>query len=189
MKSKQWREDKVMLNHELSIEVETRCLSVWKEPWAKRFARVTLLVDFNDRFAIVMDTSNGFWFLPGGGIEQNESIEDSAKREATEELGLEIKINQIAETFHVTLISKETGEQLKIPPFIVVSAIFIRGQLKTEYAPNRKIVLIKKKNCKNLLQGFKIPKEYECLKPYHYVAKEVVQQLVTSQTTAKVHSL
>ena len=189
MKSKQWREEKVMLHHELSIEVETQCLSVWKEPWAKRFARVTLLVDFNDRFAIVMDTSNGFWFLPGGGIEQNESIEDAAKREATEELGLEIKINQVVETFHVTLISKETGEQLKIPPFIVVRVTPIRGQLKTEYAPNRKIVLVEKKNCKNLLQGFKVSKAYECLKPYHYVSKEVVQQLVTSQTTKTRHTI
>lgn len=61
-----------MLHQELSIEVEPRCISVWKEPWAKRSARVTLLVDFDDQFAIVMDTSNGFWFLPGGGIEQNE---------------------------------------------------------------------------------------------------------------------
>jgi hypothetical protein len=178
-----------MSHHELIIEVETQCLSVWKEPWARRFARVTLFVDFNDRFAIVMDASNGFWFLPGGGIEQNESIEDAAEREATEELGLEIKINQIAETFHVTLISKESGEQHKIPPFIVVRATPMRGKRKTEYAPNRKIVLVRKRNCKNLLQGFKVPKAYECLKPYHYVSKEVVQQLVTNQTTAKVHSL
>lgn len=43
-----------MLHQELSIEVEPRCISVWKEPWAKRFARVTLLVDFDDQFAIVI---------------------------------------------------------------------------------------------------------------------------------------
>ena len=60
-----------MSHHELSVEVEPRCISVWKEQWAKRLARVTLLVDFADQFLIVMDTSNGFWFLPGGGVEQN----------------------------------------------------------------------------------------------------------------------
>ena len=168
-----------MLHHELSIEVEPRCISVWKEPWAKRTARVTLLVDFDDEFAIVMDTSNGFWFLPGGGVEQNESIEETAKREAAEELGLEIKINRIIKTFHVTLISRETREQLKIPPFIAVHATPIRRKLKTEYAQNRKIILIKKKQCKSLLHVFKIPKEYECMKPYHRISKEVVRQIVT----------
>jgi 8-oxo-dGTP diphosphatase len=52
-------------------------------------------VDFGDQFVIVRDTSNGFWFLPGGGVEQNESVEETAKREALEELGLGIKINRV----------------------------------------------------------------------------------------------
>jgi hypothetical protein len=126
-----------------------------------------------------MDTSNGFWFLPGGGVEPDELIEETARREASEELGLEIKINQVIKAFYVTLISKETGEQLKIPPFIVVHATLIGGKLKTEYAPNRKIILVKKKHCKRLLQDFRIPNEYECMKPYHHVSKEVVRQIVT----------
>lgn len=167
-----------MLHQELSVEVEPRCISVWKEPWAKRFARVTLFVDFGDQFVIVMDTSNGFWFLPGGGVEHNESIEETAKREAFEELGLGIKIGRIIKTFHVTLISRETREQLKIPPYIAVHATPIRGQINTEYAPNRKIILIKKKKCENLLHDFKIPKEYECMKPHHCISKEIVRQCV-----------
>jgi len=167
---------------ELNIEVEPHCISVWKEPWAKRFARVTLLVDFDDRFAIVMDTSNGFWFLPGGGMEQNESIEETAKREAAEELGLEIRTNRIIKTFHVKLISRKTREQLNIHPFIVVHATPIGGQLKTEYAQNRKIILVKKQKCKSLLR-IKIPKEYECMKPYNYISKEVVRQLVNGGLT------
>jgi hypothetical protein len=172
----------VMLYHKLSIEVEPRCISVWKEQWAKRLARVTLLVDFDDKFAIVMDPSNGFWFLPGGGVEQNESMEEAARREAFEELGLEIKIDCIIKEFHTTLISTKTKEHLIIPPFIVVHATFVRGQLNTEYAPNRKIILIEKKNCKELLQDFKIPKDYECMKPYYYISKEVVRQLAMCST-------
>ena len=165
-----------MLPHELSIEVEPRCISVWKEPWAKRFARVTLLVDFDDHFAVVMDASNGFWFLPGGGVEENESIEEAAKREAAEELGLEIKINRILKTFHVTLISRETGEQLKIHPFIVVYATCTGGQLKMEYAPKRKIFLIRKDECDSLLRDFEVPEEYECMKPYLYISKETIRE-------------
>ena len=168
-----------MQHQELNIEIEARCLSIWKKLLAKRFARVTLLVDFGDHFSIVMDPFNGFWFLPGGGVEQSESIEDAAKREAVEELGLEIKINRIVKTFHITLISRDTGEQLKIPPFIVVHTTPIKGQLKTGYAPKRKIILVKKKHCKNLLHGSRIPKEYECMKPYHYISKEVIRHLVS----------
>ncbi|MDH5746959.1 MAG: NUDIX hydrolase [Candidatus Bathyarchaeota archaeon] len=165
-----------MLQHELSVEVEPRCISVWKEPWAKRFARVTLLVDFDDHFAIVVDASNGFWFLPGGGVEEDESIEETAKREAAEELGLEIKVDRIVETFRVTLISRKTGEQLEIHPFIVVHATGTGGRLKTGYAPNRKIVLVRKDECDGLLRELEVPEEYECMKPYLYVSKETVRE-------------
>lgn len=165
-----------MLQHELSVEVEPRCISVWKEPWAKRFARVTLLVDFDDHFVIVVDASNGFWFLPGGGVEENESIEETAKREAAEELGLEIKVNRVFQTFRVTLISTTTGEQLEIHPFIVVHATCTGGRLKTEYAPNRKIVLVRKDECDGLLRELEVPEEYECMKPYLYVSKETVRE-------------
>lgn len=109
---------------------------MWKRSWAERSSRVTLLVDFDEQFAIVMDTQHSYWFLPGGGVEQNESIEEAARREAFEELGLEVRINQVIKAFYVTLNSKETKERLKIPPFIVVHATPIEGQLKTGYAPN-----------------------------------------------------
>jgi 8-oxo-dGTP pyrophosphatase MutT (NUDIX family) len=74
---------------------------------------VTLLVDLGEQFAIVADTSHGLWFLPGGGVEQNESIEDTAKREAVEELGLEVKVRKIIKTYHVTLRSTAGKERLK----------------------------------------------------------------------------
>jgi len=167
-----------MSHLELSIEVEPRCISLWREPWAGRFARVTLFVDFGDQIVIVMDPSNGFWFLPGGGIEQNESLEDAAEREAAEELGLKIKITRRIKTFHVTLISKKTGEQLKIHPFIAVHAKPTRGKLKTEYAPNRKILLVRKNEFDNLLRDFKVSEEYECMKPYHYISKEIIRKFL-----------
>jgi ADP-ribose pyrophosphatase YjhB (NUDIX family) len=165
-------------NCELSFEVEPRCISVWKEPWAKRCARVTLLVDFGSKFVVVMDTSNGFWFLPGGGVEQNETIEEACEREAAEELGVKIKINRILRTYHITLISEKTGEQLKIHPFIVVQATYTGGLLRTEYALNRKILLVGKDECDNLLRDFEVPREYECMKPYLYISKETVREFV-----------
>lgn len=158
--------------------MEPRCISVWKEAWTRRSARVTLLVDFDDRFVIVKDPSKDFWFLPGGGVERNESIEEAAKREAVEELGVDVRINRIIGTFHVTLISRETREQLEIHPFIAVHAALVGGQLKTEYAPRRKIVLVKKDECVNLVRDFKVPKEYECMKPYLHVSKEIIRKFL-----------
>ena len=134
------------------------------------------MVDFDDQIVIVKDISNGFWFLPGGGVEQNESIEETAKREAAEELGLRIEVKRIIKTFHVTLISTETDEQLKIHPFTAVHAMPTEGQLKTEYAPKRKIILVRRDECDNLLRDFRIPEEYECMKPYHYISREIIEE-------------
>jgi len=169
-----------MIDDELTIEVESRCISIWKEPWARRSARVTLLIDFDEQIVVVMDTSNGFWFLPGGGLEQGESVEETAKREAEEELGLKIEVSQIVATFHVNLISAVKEEQVKIPPYIVVRAKPIGGQLKSEYAPNRKIILIDRENCRSLLQSSDIPREYECFKPHHHISKEIIKEFMVS---------
>ena len=139
---------------------------------------MTLLVDFGDQFAIVVDSSNGFWFLPGGGAEQNESVVETVEREAVEELGVKVRVNEVIKTFHVNLISRETREQLGIPPFIVVHATYTGGQLKTEYAPKRKIFLVRKDECDNLLRDFEVPEEYECMTPYLCVSKEVIREFL-----------
>ncbi|KAF0825758.1 NUDIX domain-containing protein [Cytobacillus firmus] len=46
-----------------------------------------------DRIAIIQ-TSDGKYFLPGGGIENNETHEDCLKRESLEEMGMDIKIGE-----------------------------------------------------------------------------------------------
>jgi len=167
-----------MINQELTIEVESRCISIWREPWARRSARVTLLIDSDKQIVVVMDTSNGFWFLPGGGMEKGESVEETAKREAEEELGLKIEVDQIVAKFHVNLTSTSKEEHVKIPPYIVVHAKPIGGRLKSEYATNRKIILIDKEKCRSLLQNSDIPSEYECLKPHHHISKETIKQFI-----------
>ncbi|WP_054957912.1 NUDIX domain-containing protein [Paenibacillus dakarensis] len=40
----------------------------------------------------VVDKKRDFWTLPGGGVEEGESYEEAAVREAKEEVNLEIKI-------------------------------------------------------------------------------------------------
>ena len=139
---------------------------------------MTLLVDFGDRFAIVTDPRCGFWFLPGGGTEQNESIEEAAKREAVEELGIEVNVSRTIATFDVTLISKATREHLKIPPFVVIQATPTAGKLKRRYASNREILLVKKDEPNILLRNLEVPKKYEWMKPYFCVSRDVVREFL-----------
>ena len=158
--------------------MEPAGVSVWTKPWSNRSARVTLLVDFGDRFAAVVVPRSGFWFLPGGGVVQNESIDDAAEREAFEELGLRVNASRVIATFDVTLISKGTREHLKIPPFVVVLATPTGGQLKKKYARNRKILLVRKSERNTLSQDLKAPPECEWMKPYLCVSREVVQEFI-----------
>ncbi|MDP4147637.1 MAG: NUDIX domain-containing protein, partial [Bacillota bacterium] len=44
-----------------------------------------------DKIAIIQ-TSDGKYFLPGGGIENNENHQECLKREALEEMGMSIKV-------------------------------------------------------------------------------------------------
>ena len=46
-----------------------------------------------DKIAII-ETGDGKYFLPGGGIEDNETHEECMKREALEEMGMEIELGQ-----------------------------------------------------------------------------------------------
>lgn len=40
----------------------------------------------------IIETDDGLYYLPGGGIENNETHEQCLKREAIEEMGLEVEI-------------------------------------------------------------------------------------------------
>ena len=111
-------------------------------------------------------------------MEQNKSIDDAAKREAVEELGLDVNVSRVIATFNVTLIVKDAREHLKIPPFIVVLAIPIGGQLRKKYASNRKILLVRKDESNTLPENLRIPAEYEWMRPYLRVSRKVVREFI-----------
>lgn len=51
------------------------------------------LIAFKDDNTAVIRTSKGY-FLPGGGMDENEQDEDCLKRECLEEIGYSVKINE-----------------------------------------------------------------------------------------------
>ena len=56
-----------------------------------RRATRAVLIDENDKIALLNVSKLGIYKLPGGGIDEGEEIEESLKRECYEETGCEIK--------------------------------------------------------------------------------------------------
>ncbi|MGA2490799.1 MAG: NUDIX domain-containing protein [Anaerolineales bacterium] len=49
----------------------------------------TLIVDSENRLLMMKRSDNGYWGLPGGGVELGEDVNTAARRELREETGLE----------------------------------------------------------------------------------------------------
>lgn len=58
--------------------------------------RSAVIIWNNDHLALIKRERNGaiYYVFPGGGIEENETPAEAAKREALEELGLEVEIEE-----------------------------------------------------------------------------------------------
>lgn len=56
----------------------------------EQISNVSLIPFVDDRLYVMMQLENGFWELPGGTLEPQETYHEALKREAREELGAEI---------------------------------------------------------------------------------------------------
>jgi len=63
----------------------------WEIPDAFYRVSIKLIIkDDHSRLLVVQDTTDGSWEVPGGGLDNGETIEQTAKREIQEELGVEL---------------------------------------------------------------------------------------------------
>jgi ADP-ribose pyrophosphatase YjhB (NUDIX family) len=62
--------------------------------------RIAIIIIHNNRILLVKHRKNGkeYWLLPGGGLENNETIENCAVREIREETGLNISLGKLVFT-------------------------------------------------------------------------------------------
>ncbi|MGE7913937.1 NUDIX hydrolase [Lysinibacillus xylanilyticus] len=58
--------------------------------------RGSVVIVENDKIGLIQRIRDGsvYYVFPGGGIENGETPEEGAKREAFEELGVEVKVNE-----------------------------------------------------------------------------------------------
>lgn len=63
------------------------------KPYGVRKASRAIVLNERDEAALLHVTADGYYKLPGGGIEAGESIEEALKREVLEEVGVSIEIH------------------------------------------------------------------------------------------------
>lgn len=89
--------------------------------------RVTgVLIEGNEILIVKQSISdNRSWSLPGGRLEQGESIDLCIKREMKEETGLDVEVQKLLyicempqnspSTLHITLLLKKIGGEIRLP--------------------------------------------------------------------------
>ena len=51
-----------------------------------------IVTDLQDRILLILRTDNGYWSIPGGGLNPGESVSDAAVREVREETGIDCQV-------------------------------------------------------------------------------------------------
>lgn len=121
-----------------------------------------IILNSNNELLVVRKCNSSFYMLPGGKIEENESLIDALIRELKEELGLEFK------GCDFTFLGVHETDAVNEPATIVQGNIFL---LKTplsvdkiaNYAEIEEICWVAKSNYKeyqlaHLLQEFALPR-------------------------------
>jgi len=67
-----------------------------------------LVLDRDDRVALILHTYLDGWYLPGGGVQRGESYDRALARELGEEIGLDaFRIERVLGVYHDTVTLKD----------------------------------------------------------------------------------
>ncbi len=80
-------------------------------------AKALIFDESGKKFATILE-DNGWWELPGGGLDWGESIEECLKREIQEEMGL--TVTEVAKNPSYYLIGKNMDDQPSLNLVFVV---------------------------------------------------------------------
>lgn len=105
-------------------------LFVWYDIYMRRTARAIIIKD--KKLLLVTGYNAGYYWTPGGGIEEGESPEQALRREVQEELGAKIVSFKRYVTFqyntqHVTAFTVEMGDNFTVGNEITDFVWYQRG--------------------------------------------------------------
>ncbi len=98
--------------------------------YRERIGAYALIVNSNSEIALVRRDNN--YFLPGGGVEKDETYEQCLKRECSEELGYNIEVAQyVGKLSHYTKAIRRE-EYLKLVGHVHIANLLESNSLKVE---------------------------------------------------------
>jgi 8-oxo-dGTP diphosphatase len=81
---------------EIWLDAETYYNGTKQVALSSLFHRVsTYAIIVRDHTVLLVKTHNNKWYFPGGGLNLGESLHEGLKREAREELGVEIEVGEL----------------------------------------------------------------------------------------------
>jgi len=122
------------------------------------------IIENNDNLIAIIKTKTGY-FLPGGGIEENESPEECLKRECLEEIGAEISVSENFAIGNYFFYSTTINKDMESIGYFFICQIEKFLDIKTE--DDHELIWLSKESAIELLylgnqkEAVKINKKYE----------------------------
>jgi 8-oxo-dGTP diphosphatase len=109
----------------------------FKKDWPYHVSAGVVVID-NDKVAILYRSKERFgvdsWHLPKGTLEDNETIEHAAVREAKEESGLDVKLEGYLGAIQQSWKTKQTGTVIdKVTHYFLAKKINDTGKIDDEH--------------------------------------------------------